>query len=315
LDLHSFNWRAVSRTYKEDGQRMSVTLWQLLGESELCPCEPVPRLEKHSKMKVADQKRLPGIPEKVAKTEKHRLKTAWSRTRVEPVLPATNSKMLQIIWGSTELPSKWRGGILSLEIATLKQFEIGYFSHAAIYDIFYIIFIYIYIYKYDILYIGSSRQTSPIFRGRSSRFCRINSNFAQWVRCSADLVRIWFIKRSAEWVRILFFLSGTWFRLREEWSLFEKGTHSAPPNDFFHEKLGNSTLPSRLRAGPVRQGQRREDWGTCLHQQRGGDRMVHILIILCIEYGSYTNLWTNIIWTVRSLSFYLDILWTLRSII
>ena len=48
--------KSCNQTYKGDGQRMSIKLWQLLAVSELCPCEPVPSLEKHSKMKVADQK-------------------------------------------------------------------------------------------------------------------------------------------------------------------------------------------------------------------------------------------------------------------
>ena len=64
---------------------MSVKLWQLLAVSELCPCEPVPSLEKHSKTKVADQKRLPDISENVTKNQKHRLKVASGRTRAEPV--------------------------------------------------------------------------------------------------------------------------------------------------------------------------------------------------------------------------------------
>ena len=79
-------------TGKGDGQRMSVKLWQLLAVSELCPCKPVPRLEKHSKMKVADQKRLPGITEHVTTNKKHRLKIATGRTRAEPVPPAPKFK-------------------------------------------------------------------------------------------------------------------------------------------------------------------------------------------------------------------------------
>ena len=55
---------------------MSVKLWELLAVSELCPREPMPRLEKHSKIKVGDQKRLPGISENVTKNQKRRLKMA-----------------------------------------------------------------------------------------------------------------------------------------------------------------------------------------------------------------------------------------------
>ena len=35
--------KSCNQTYKGDGQRMSIKLWQLLAVSELGPCEPVPR--------------------------------------------------------------------------------------------------------------------------------------------------------------------------------------------------------------------------------------------------------------------------------
>ena len=41
--------KSCNQTYKGDGQRMSVKLWQLLAVSELRPCEPVPGVKMMSK--------------------------------------------------------------------------------------------------------------------------------------------------------------------------------------------------------------------------------------------------------------------------